>query len=262
VPFIERCRTLLDAYILPMTLLLVSVCSAGEAKTALRGGADLIDIKDPARGSLGRAGDSVLTDVVAAVAGRRPISAALGELADNEPLPPDDFLTFAQFVKVGLAGLEERDWRGNLDRLHSQLSSMAPTCQLAVAAYADWKRAGAPAAEDVCDFVIREGLGGMLIDTWQKDGTTLPDWLTPAELTAMCRRCRQAGVAVALAGSLSGSAITRLRDARPDWFAVRGAACRSGNRRESIDELRVRELVTLLRTEVDEPHLDRCRQHS
>ena len=39
--------------------LLVSVRSAAEAEIALHGGADLIDVKEPTRGSLGRADGAI-----------------------------------------------------------------------------------------------------------------------------------------------------------------------------------------------------------
>src|SRR5207244_12998888 len=80
--------------------LLVSGRSVVEAESALAGGAALIDIKEPAHGSLGRAHDAVIQAVVERVAGRRPVSAALGELLEfHGPVPHG--LTF---VKWGLAG--------------------------------------------------------------------------------------------------------------------------------------------------------------
>ncbi len=42
-----------------MTRLLVSVRSAAEAEIALSAGADLIDVKEPSRGSLGAADPAV-----------------------------------------------------------------------------------------------------------------------------------------------------------------------------------------------------------
>ena len=71
-----------------MTRLLVSVRSAAEAEAALAGGAAVIDVKEPARGALGRADDAVIADVVRAVAGRAPVSAALGELRDRPERQP------------------------------------------------------------------------------------------------------------------------------------------------------------------------------
>ncbi len=84
-----------------MTQLLVSVRSAAEAEAALAGGAHVIDVKEPSRGSLGRADDATIDEVVRVVAGRRPVSAALGELHDFGEWP--ECLPQLQFVKWGLS---------------------------------------------------------------------------------------------------------------------------------------------------------------
>src|SRR5262249_54305435 len=67
--------------------LLVSVRSAAEAIAAVEGGADLIDIKEPSHGSLGRADDAAVTAVLQAVGGRKPVSAAFGELRESLTSP-------------------------------------------------------------------------------------------------------------------------------------------------------------------------------
>ena len=66
-----------------MAGLLVSVRSVAEAEIALAGGAAIIDVKEPSRGALGRADDTIIADIVRSVAGRAPVSAALGELIDT-----------------------------------------------------------------------------------------------------------------------------------------------------------------------------------
>ena len=71
------------------------------------------------------------------------------------------------------------------------------------------------------------------------------DWLSPGAIQELCRRCREAGLKIALAGSLGEVEIGRLLELQPDWFAVRGAAC-SGGRNGTLDEGRVRELKTLI----------------
>src|SRR5262245_65855688 len=95
-----------------MSGLLVSVRSAAEAEVALAGGATLIDVKEPARGSLGRADDMTIAAVLHVVAGRRPVSAALGELVDKSSLPRCSGLAF---VEWGLAGAARLDWRGDVE---------------------------------------------------------------------------------------------------------------------------------------------------
>ena len=60
--------------------LLVSVVSADEARRAIAGGADIVDVKDPREGALGAPSPRVLSEVVRAVGPAAPVSAALGDL--------------------------------------------------------------------------------------------------------------------------------------------------------------------------------------
>ena len=225
-----------------MTQLLVSVRSATEAATALRGGAALIDVKEPSHGSLGRASDSVLAEVVRVVAGRRPVSAALGELMAGLDVPDQPSLAY---VKWGLADCRE-DWQhllcGAMRRLRERLSN----CRAVAVAYADWQPARAPRPEEICSFAIDNAVGVFLIDTWQKDGSTLFDWLPLDAIEQLAERCRAAGTPIALAGSLGVTEIDTLLPLRPEWFAVRGAVCQGHRRGAAIDEDKVRQLVVLL----------------
>jgi uncharacterized protein (UPF0264 family) len=223
-----------------MIKLLVSVRSAAEAEAALAGGAALIDVKEPEHGSLGWAGPDTIAAVLRQVAGRRPVSAALGELTEKKGTQPFSLA----FAKWGLAGCRHRpDWREELRRAADALPE---GCRPVAVAYADWRRAAAPPLAAVCDFTSAGRWGAFLIDTWRKDGTTLLDWLTLDELHDLRGRCRAAGVPVALAGSLGVEQLRLLRPLRPDWFAVRGAACHDGRRAAMIDAERVRRLVDLL----------------
>ena len=89
--------------------LLVSVVSAREARGALAGGADIIDVKDPRHGALGAPSPRVLSEVVAEVGADAPVSVALGDLPN---LPHTAALAArgaaisgAAYVKVGLRGV-------------------------------------------------------------------------------------------------------------------------------------------------------------
>jgi uncharacterized protein (UPF0264 family) len=219
--------------------LLVSVRSAVEAEAALEGGADIIDVKEPSRGSLGRAGDDVIADVVRIIAGRRTVTGAMGELIEGGSCS----VAGLTWLKWGLSGIVPTgfDWR---DALHDlQIRSEAG---VVVVAYADAERAGAPPVAEVCDFACEGRFPALLIDTWQKDGRTLLDWLPLEKLQDVCARCRSRGVRVALAGSLGAGQIVALSGLRPDIVAVRGAACAGGTRSGRVDVHRVRALRRLL----------------
>jgi uncharacterized protein (UPF0264 family) len=224
--------------------LLVSVRNAAEARTALDGGAAVVDVKDPALGSLGRAADDVRAEVLAAVAGRVPVSVALGEVRDSiDPLPD---LSGVAYAKWGLAGCGGLDWQDLLHEARAAVES-AGGCQLVMTAYADWRRAAAPAPQDVCYFAAQQRAAVLLVDTWHKDGSTLLEWLSTAALAEVVDQCRACDVRVALAGALGRRQIEALLRLRPDWFAVRGAVCAAGDRTSAIDGARVGELVELLR---------------
>lgn len=232
-----------------MTQLLVSVRSAAEAAAALHGGAGLIDVKEPAHGALGRANDTVIADVVREVAGRRPVSAALGEFVDTfaDDLPP--CVHFLHYLKWGLSHYEDWEdnvWRDELAIIIRHLAKQQPNARVVAVAYADWQRARAPTPEYICDFAATHPVGALLIDTWQKDGSTLLDWLSFGEIEQLRERCRSAGVPLALAGSLGVTEIQTLLPLQPDWFAVRGAVCQDRQRGAAIDEGKVRQLTVLL----------------
>jgi len=120
-------------------------------------------------------------------------------------------------------------------------------------AYADWQWAGAPPVAEVVAFALKRRGGVLLLDTFQKapsreTGTvpTLLDLLSRQQITALCGACRDAGVLVALAGSLRAAEIETLKAARPNWFAVRGAVCDEGRREAAVSARKVRALVELL----------------
>jgi len=237
-----------------MSQLLVSVRDGAEATAALRGGADLIDVKDPAAGPLGRASPAALREVLAAVAGRKPVSASLGELiewADRDagewPLPEGVAL-----VKVGLAAcrLRRRDWHAILRAVRVRIEShaMAPLNLpgWVACAYADAAWAQSPPPLEVIKVAAGEGFAGVLLDTWEKNGNRLADWMTDDELAGFVSAARGAGLSVAIAGSLTRDDIERLRPLEPDWFAVRGAACVRG-RDSAIDAEAVAALAGVIR---------------
>ena len=227
-----------------MTQLLVSVRDNTEARAAIAGGAGLIDIKEPGNGSLGRAPVETIRNIVALTAGRKPVSAALGELLESGELP---LIHGLKYAKWGLAGCGSRpDWRNELVNARVRVRDVTPFTELVAVAYADWQVADAPTPQEVCDLACTHRCKAFLLDTWRKDSTTLLDWLSISELTALVDQCRAAHVSIAVAGRLSAEEIARLKFLQPDWFAVRGAVCRGGLRDGSLAEDAVRALVGML----------------
>ena len=183
--------------------LLVSVRSAEEAIEALSGGADVIDVKDPAAGSLGRASRQNIAEVAGAVAGRSMVTAALGELREwpearfFEPVPG------VALYKLGLSGMANEDWRERLSSWHRFLSQHdACPASLVAVAYADWREARSPHPDELFREAGRWQLGHMLLDTYRKDAGCILEMVDQETLEAWFASARQNSLKVAFAGSL------------------------------------------------------------
>jgi uncharacterized protein (UPF0264 family) len=218
--------------------LLVSVATPEEAAAAVRGGADIVDAKDPRRGALGAVSLPVFCAIRETVGQRAPVSAALGDASTAIDVERDAraFATAgAAFVKVGFAGVPT-------DRIGVLLdAALQGTPDVVAVAYADARSAGAPDPRVVISAASRAGVRGLLIDTADKTGRGLRDVADASVIADWVAQARQAGLFVALAGKLTLDDLMALRDARADIVGVRGAAC-EGGRSGTVSEQRVRAL--------------------
>jgi (5-formylfuran-3-yl)methyl phosphate synthase len=224
--------------------LLVSVRTPLEARAAVAGGADIIDVKEPSCGSLGRADSSVWQAVRASVPRSRPVSIALGELNEwlgpESPRIPESDLAGIEYCKLGLAGAPA-DWVEGWARVRRELrKTSAPFPYWVAVVYLDWQEARAPHPDTIIGAALElSECRVVLFDTWSKsagkrlDGTWKP----------RVERVQSSGRLVALAGSLDLAEIDRLKSWKPDIFAVRGAACALGDRLGPIDAGRVARLA-------------------
>lgn len=224
--------------------LLVSVASAADASAALAGGADLIDAKDSLTGALGAVSAEVLRQIHAAVAGHRPVTAALGDAADERAIEcaARAFTAAgASLVKLGFAGIASAAHVAALTA--AAVRGAGPGGVVAVA-YADAHRVKSIAPAALLELAARAGAKGVLLDTADKDGPGLRDLLAQTTLAAWVAEAHEAGLFVALAGKLTAGDLPFVRDVGADIAGVRGAAC-DGGRSGHVTEDRVHLLRTL-----------------
>jgi hypothetical protein len=226
-----------------VTGLLVSVRSASEAEAALRGGATLIDVKEPRDGSLGRATVAQWAQVAAAVAQRAPVSVAWGELRDAADDVPSAMPASVAFAKCGLAGCAA--WRDWPQRWRNWAERLPPPVAPVAVLYADWQAAGAPPPNQILQHAVAHRCRALLCDTWAKDGRTLLDHLAPAALGALTCAARRCGMLIVLAGALHVGDLRDVLALEPDFVAVRGAVCQGG-RTGTVHEHRVAEFAQAL----------------
>jgi (5-formylfuran-3-yl)methyl phosphate synthase len=223
--------------------LLVSVTNADEARVAVEGGVDIVDVKNPAEGSLGAPSPGVIERVREVVPPERPVSAAIGDLPS---LPGTAALAAlgaarsgAAYVKVGLWGTSTTDEAVAV--LRAVRDALDDGAAVIAAAYADAERVpGGPLAPGAVVAAARSaGVGGCLLDTALKDGRGLLEWLTLEALAALVADGHAAGLDMALAGALRADDLSLVRATGADIAGVRSAACRDGRRTAPLDAERI-----------------------
>ena len=226
--------------------LLISVADAAEARVALEGDADIIDVKDPSRGSLGAADAAVLREIVDAVGTARPISAALGDAADERGVETAARVAASNrlaYVKVGFAGVAELV---RVERLLaaavSGVRSVSASSGVVAVAYADAARVESVLPERIIEAAERARAVGVLLDTGRKDGGSLFELMDEVIVGRWVRLAHEAALTVALAGSLASADLASARSLGADIAGVRGAAC-EGGRTGRISGERVAALV-------------------
>jgi uncharacterized protein (UPF0264 family) len=226
--------------------LLVSVRNAEEARAALAGGAEIIDAKEPALGALGPVSGDALREIIDAVGGMRPVSAALGDAGDGDSLAAAARAAAeagAMFVKVGFADVRELGAvRARLARVMDGALLPASPCAVVAVAYADWDEVGGAAPSTVLAAAAAEGAMGVLVDTVRKDGAGLFRCLGRAALGSLVHEARERSLMVALAGRITVEDLAFAYEAGAEIVGVRGAACEYG-REGRVRESQVRELV-------------------
>lgn len=231
--------------------LLVSVRSEAEVAAALSGGADIVDAKEPALGSLGPVDAEVLAAIAARVPESVPLSIALGDFREADAARAAILAAISavatnghaapHYLKLGFAGRRAASGvTAVLAAARRAAGTGARSPIIVPVAYADHDAAGAPSPEVVLQAAVAAGAGALLVDTWSKDGRGLLDHLPLDRLARLSDRVRGAGLLFAVAGSLDLASVGRVAGLA-DVIGVRGAAC-TGGRMGAVDGGRVREL--------------------
>ncbi|MFL5521017.1 MAG: (5-formylfuran-3-yl)methyl phosphate synthase [Gemmatimonadales bacterium] len=225
--------------------LLVSVRDAGEAREAMAAGADILDAKEPALGTLAPVSPAALASIAAVLAPGAQLSVALGEPADVDALAVSlaartDALggrpTFLKFVPPTLAA-------GTVAAMVATVRRAAPGARVIVASYAD--RQTVEAFTALAHVAADAGADGVLLDTADKGASLLERW-SSRDIEGFVATAHSRGILVALAGSLALEDLPRLAALGADVAGVRGAAC-EGGRAGRLSAARVTRLVQTAR---------------
>jgi uncharacterized protein (UPF0264 family) len=209
--------------------MLASVATLEEVEQALSYGADLIDLKDPARGALGAWVLDALPAAVRLVGGRRPVSATIGDLPMRSVLLAEaaerTARTGVDIVKVGF--FEQGDCRSCIEALGAVARRGV---RLVAVLFADQR----PDLE-LAPTLAAAGFYGVMLDTADKRGGGLHDHLDDLDLDRFVSLGRNAGLLTGLAGSLELQDVPSLAVLEPDYLGFRGALCCGAERTAGLD---------------------------
>jgi uncharacterized protein (UPF0264 family) len=233
--------------------LLVSVVDEAEARLAVAGGVDVVDVKNPAEGSLGAPAPAVIARVRGLLPPDMPLSAAIGDLPS---LPGTAALAAlgaarsgAAYVKVGLWGSATTE--DAVAVLRAARDAVGGEAAVVAVTYADAERVPSrplPPRRLVTAARLA-GVAGCLLDTSVKDGRGLLAWLRPGELAELVAEAHGAGLEIGLAGELRAEELPVVRATGADIAGVRSAACRDGRRTAALDPARIARLRAMCAAE-------------
>jgi dihydroneopterin aldolase len=210
-----------------MTLFLASVRDVAEAEIALLAGADIVDLKDPAQGALGAVDPETTMSVVDLIAGRRPVSATIGDLPMQAEAIRGAVIERASrgvdYIKFGLFP------GGDPQACFEALRPVALRVRLIPVLFAD-----ALPSFDAVAAALDMGAAGIMLDTADKHAGSLLTHLDPSGIDGFVAHAKDQGLMAGLAGSLTAAAVPKLLTLSPDLLGFRGALCR-GQRSASLD---------------------------
>lgn len=230
-------------------LLLISPINNDEALESIKGGADIVDVKNPKEGSLGANFPWVIKDIREMTPNNILVSATLGDV----PYKPGTVSlaamgalnSGANYIKVGLYGTSNyNEALEVMENVVKAVKDIDSTAIVVVSGYADAHRVGAVDPWEIPKIAKESGSDLAMLDTAVKDGKTLFDYLNINDLERFVDEIHSYGLKSALAGSVKKEQLKPLYDIDCDVVGVRGAACIGGDRnsgkihRSAVNELK------------------------
>ena len=217
-------------------LLMVSVQNMEEAKQALKGNADIIDVKNLQEALVGSAHPWLVKEVRDYVPQEIHASVTLGVVPNQVGTVAmavySAGLLNATSVKVGFMNTE---YDMAVDILLASKQALSGTeTKLIGSLFADNDLYDGLDPNKMVDLAKDGGCDGFLIDTLIKDGRNLFDFMPEEILTDIIYQGKSMGISTALSGHLRLDNLDELARINPDIVGVRGAVCSKGERDNSV----------------------------
>ena len=216
-------------------LLLISPINHEEALESIKGGADIVDVKNPKEGSLGANFPWIIKEIRELTPSDKLVSATLGDV----PYKPGTVslaalgahVSGADYIKVGLYGTKDYDEAVEvMKNVVKTVKDVSEDSIVVAAGYADAHRIGAVDPMEIPKVAKDAGCDLAMLDTAIKDNHTLFDYMDIEKLQNFVDKAHDYGLKTALAGSIKKDQLKSLHDIDCDIVGIRGAACIGGDR--------------------------------
>jgi (5-formylfuran-3-yl)methyl phosphate synthase len=231
--------------------LLISVVNDQEAIAAIKGGADIIDVKNPLEGALGANFPEVIKGIRKITPPEIPVSAAIGDAPDLPGLMSLAALGAAtcniQYVKVGLYGVRTTERATNmLMEIKKAVKGYNQDIKIIAVAYGDAYKIKALSPLEALSAAAEAGIDGCMLDTIVKGEGNLFSGISVGNINKFIKLCRSNNLVSALAGSLKMEHLPLLKKLHPDIIGFRGAVCRGDRVNGSLNSEAVKAIKEML----------------
>ncbi len=216
--------------------LLVSIVDKTEAIDSIKGGADILDVKNPKEGSLGANFPRVIRQVKEVTPGNLELSATIGDLPN---LPGTASLAAlgaaasgVDYVKAGLFGVKTcEEATALMTEVVKAVKEYDSSLKTIASGYADFRQVGCVNPLELPMVAHKSGADGVLVDVRIKSGKrNLFSFQTDKNLKELVVKAHNCNLLAALAGSLDAQDIQRVYTLGADIIGVRGAVCTKKDR--------------------------------
>ena len=212
---------------------------------------DIIDLKDPSRGSLGSWDREQILKAINQFKDK-VFSATLGNVEENKKIK-DKLLIFD---KLGLNYIKIGFFQETLSSVKALIDFVRLTnfkTKLVAVIFAEKK--------NILDFVLKNseifynaGFSCILIDTFEKKSSNLLSCCSSAFLTCFISKLKHSNLLIGLAGKLQLEHFPTLIKLNPDIIGLRSAACNEFDRKKNITEKSILRLKTHFNSEIKKAH--------
>ena len=221
-----------------MSKILASIKNLSEARLLINTDIDIIDIKDPSNGALGRLNKNDIEDIASFIGNKKLTSSTVGDLPNDEELifknVNEVSSTNIDFVKIGVY---ENSYINTLCKIKSSKKLIAVF-------FAD---KFLPSEIELIK-LKNSCFSGVMVDTSNKEAGNLFEHASYKDISKFISVAKDINLLTGIAGSINESHIDKIIKLSPNYAGFRGALCENKKSRNSNISLNnVNNIISLIK---------------